>query len=102
MRMIQYRMLHRFQFVRAPLPYLGTPRTLYVPVENMHIPGMYTYVCQIFVFLPTFLFAGALFGKHQVLGHEKPRRTHWSRSRGDPCTLKRVASAQTFFPDGSG
>ena len=33
-----------------------------------------------------------------LLGHMKPRRTNWSGSRRDPCTLERVTGAQTFFP----
>ena len=31
-----------------------------------------------------------------------PGRTHWSRSGRDPCNLEHVASAQSFFPGGSG
>ena len=36
--------------------------------------------------------------KQEVLGHMKPGRTHWSRSRRDPCTLERVTGTQKFFP----
>ena len=35
--------------------------------------------------------------KHRMLGHMKPGRTHWSRSRRDPCTLERAAGAQRFL-----
>ena len=35
-------------------------------------------------------------GKTLSSRHGKPGRTHWSRSGRNPCSVERVASAQTF------
>ena len=64
---------------------------------------MYVYVClSIFRTVAHFSLRTKHFSaKHQILGHMKPGRTHWSRSRRDPCTLERVASAQSVSFGGS-
>ena len=85
----------------------GTFLYLFVPfsfiiIAVINIPGMYTYVCVNFSnFCQLFSSYEYFSAKREVLGHGKPGRTHWSRSRRDPCTLERVAGAQSFsFPAG--
>ena len=92
----------------------GAPTVVHTTTYEQYIPDtryvntsydnrkIYVYVClSIFRTFANFSLRTKDFSaKHQMRGHMKPGRTHWSRSRRDPCTLERVAGAQTFFSAG--
>ena len=68
--------------------------------QYRHEKHINSYFRDFFALFRIFLFAQALFDETPNRRYGKPCRTHWSRSGRDPCSVERVASAQSFFSAG--
>ena len=94
--------LTAFLFVPCGMPACATPRgPPHSSKGSLVCVVMYSYVCESFVFFPTFLFVRALFGKTLSTPTREARSDNWSKSGRDPCSVGRVAGAQNFLYAGA-